>query len=329
MTNYNVTILTDPMPVKKWLLKEWLFIFLRILRDQLTPPKQNYNKSTFRGHPAVTRSLVEGLAILEYKFNYNPRCINQIHKNVIVLSGTKTLKQAIYLKKIGVIKKLYAGPNIVVYASDENFILGSPEIDIVITPCKWVIDVYLEDCPKLRNKIISWPAGVNTTYWTPKKGNNFKNKILIFEKQNKGPVGPVEPYVTLLRKLNCEVKVMNYGNFTHKEYLENLNESILMIGFVTDESQGLAWSEAWSCDVPTFIWRNTNNIYKGRKYNCSTAPYLSDETGLFFDNINDFEIYMNNFLSGQYRFQARDWVLKNMSDEVCAKQLYYHINNLC
>lgn len=327
--NSKITILTDPMPVKEWFFKEWLFVIIRYLRDRISPPKQNYNRSSFRGHPAVTRSLVEGLSNLEYDFNYNPRFINKLSKNVIVLSGIETLKQAIEFKKRGIINKLYAGPNILVFSSDYNCIIASKEIDIVVTPCNWVVDLYLEDCPTLRNKIITWPAGVNTSYWRPIKKRKSNKQILIYEKQNKGSVGPIEPYVALMQTFGLEVKVMKYGGFTHDQYLKNLNDSILMIGFVTDESQGLAWAEAWSSDVPTFIWRNDSSVYQNRKYSCSTAPYLSNETGLFFDNIIDFEIAMNNFLSGKYSFTPREWVLKNMSDEVCAKQLFCHITEIC
>ncbi|TWW09968.1 hypothetical protein E3A20_09070 [Planctomyces bekefii] len=142
-------------------------------------------------------------------------------------------------------------------------------------------------------------------------------------------MGPIEPYVALMQTLGLEVKVMKYGGFTHDQYLTNLNDSILMIGFVTDESQGLAWAEAWSSDVPTFIWRNNSNVYQNRKYSCSTAPYLSNETGLYFDTIIDFEIAMNDFLSGKYLFTPREWVLENMSDEVCAKQLFCHMTEIC
>jgi hypothetical protein len=325
----KITILTDPMPVKERFFKEWLFVIIRFIRDRVSPPKQNFNRSSFRGHPAVTRSLVEGLTNLGYSFNYNPRSINQLAKNVIVLSGIKTLKQAIEFKKRGFIKKLYAGPNIVVFSSDYNCIIASHEIDVVVTPCNWVVDLYLEDCPSLCNKIITWPAGVNTSYWRPSNKNLLQKQILVYEKQNKGTVGPIAPYVQLMRSLNLKVTVMKYGEFTHDQYLKNLNESILMIGFVTDESQGLAWAEAWSCDVPTFIWRNDSNVYQNRKYSCSTAPYLSDATGLFFDNVIDFELAINDFLAGKFSFTAREWVLKNMSDEVCAKKIYNHINQIC
>jgi hypothetical protein len=325
----GLTILTDPMPVQELFFKGWLYILLRFLRDRIKPPKQNYNRSKYRGHPAVTRSLVEGLRKLNYDFNYNPLLIREVNKNVLVLSGVETLRQAIKFKKLGIIDRLYAGPNIVVFASDHDSILASPEIDFVVTPCDWVIDVYLEDCPELKGKIISWPAGVDISYWRPMINRLNSKQVLIYEKQNKGKVGPIDPYVNILERFGFNVKVVKYGSFTHDEYLRWLNESIFMVGFVTDESQGLAWAEAWSCDIPTFIWKNTSHIYRGRKYACSTAPYLSDQTGLFFNDLQDFTQIISGFLESKYVFSPRNWVLSNMSDEVCAQELYNHILNKC
>ena len=122
------------------------------------------------------------------------------------------------------------------------------------------LKLYIEDNPSLKGKVFSWPAGVDTNYWKPSTLKKT-DQILIYEKQNKGPVGPVQPYVNYLRTIGWKVEVLQYGTFIHPQYLNALQNSSLMIGFVTDESQGIAWSEAWSCDVPTLIWRNTINIY--------------------------------------------------------------------
>ena len=95
-----------------------------------------------------------------------------------------------------------------------------------------------------------------------------------------------------------------------------------MLGFATSESQGLAWAEAWAADVPTLIWRNTSNVSNGRRYNCSTAPYLCAKNGLFFDDLEHFKVQFRYWESNRAQFKPRAWTLGNMSDEVCAKLLY-------
>jgi hypothetical protein len=166
--------------------------------------------------------------------------------------------------------------------------------------------------------------GKQTNYWQPDPAAK-RDEILIFDKQNKGPMGPVAPYADYLRNLGWDVNVIEYGNFTHIEYLKMLQKSCLMLGFVTSESQGIAWAEAWSTDVPTLIWKNISNVYQGRHYACSTAPYLHSQNGLFFDDLEDFKTQFNYWQTHREQFTPRAWTLENMSDEVCADLLYRRV----
>lgn len=313
------TILTDPLPYGKFFLSEIIRIIYRIFRDFLARPKYNYGK--YRGHFAVTRSLIEGLKKNNLSFNYNPICLSQVSDYVVVLAGIRTLKLAIELKRKGFVKKIFAGPNIMIFASDCDFLLASKEIDFVITPSQEISDLYLLDIPSLKNRIFVWPAGVNTEYWKPSNNLN-RNKILIFEKQNKGPVGPIEPYFFYLKSKGYLVEVLKYGEFTHSQFLSLLQQSCLLVGFVTDESQGIAWAEAWSSNVPTLIWKNSQNKLNGRIYNCSTAPYLNKFNGLFFNNLEHFKIQFSYWEENQSLFTPREWVLNNLSDEVCSEHLF-------
>jgi hypothetical protein len=321
MKTEEISVLTDPMPWGQEFLIEGGKRFARKLRDLFWPNQSFFYHPLYRGHFAVTRSLIEGLQKNNISFNYNPYSANQLADSVIVLAGIKTLQQAIRLKKKGKIKKLLAGPNIVNFSSDYDYIVASPEIDYYIVNSKWTLDLYLAECKALQGRCIIWPAGVNTNYWRPDPKIDRKS-ILIFEKQNKGPVGPVSPYADYLRGLGWPVKVLQYGTFTHDQYLHMLQNSCLMLGFVIDESQGIAWAEAWSVDVPTLIWENNSNVSKGRSYKSSTAPFLCDQNGLFFKEFEDFKTQFNYWVTHKEQFSPREWTLQNMSDEICAAKLY-------
>jgi hypothetical protein len=99
-----------------------------------------------------------------------------------------------------------------------------------------------------------------------------------------------------------------------------------MVGFVTDESQGIAWAEAWATDVPTFLWENNQHLYNGRKYTCTTAPYLNNQNGVFFNDLEDFKHKIKSWINNDYNLTPRKWCVENMSDEVCAKNLINIIN---
>ncbi len=320
----QVSILTDPIPTGHHLLSEGVRRLKRRFRN---------NKSAqYRGHPGVTRSLVEGLMKIKANFNYNPVNLSQLAENVIILSNVKTLHQAISLKQKGIIKKLYAGPNIVIYSSDCDSILSSTEINYIITPSKWVTDLYIKDNLSLKDRCITWPAGVNMDYWKY-NGITLRDKILIFDKQHifDDPeiksVIPVKLYVDYLTDMGWDVDILRYGFFTHEEYLNKLQSACLMIGFSLSESQGLAWAEAWSTDVPVMVLKNRINTYRKKRYSCSSAPYLSPHNGLFFDDITDFKTKLYEWKENRNQFTPRDWVSKNMSDEICAMNLYNHTIN--
>ncbi|MBU3543958.1 hypothetical protein ICN49_03395 [Polynucleobacter sp. MWH-Mekk-B1] len=325
MAKPQLTILTDPLPWGNELLHEGARRIYRWLRTRLNLNKEYFRHNLYRGHVAVTRSLLEGLKHTDVKFNYNPTFPWDLANTVIVLAGVRTLRQAILLKRAGKIRKLYAGPNIVVFSSEHDSILAEREVDAAITPCNWVIDVYLEDNPSLKERIFSWPAGVDIDYWVPNPLVK-RDSILIFEKQNKGPVGPIDPYVDYLRALGWKVQIIKYGSFTHNQYLAYLQESCLMLGFVVCESQGLAWAEAWSTDLPTLILKRTSNVLQGRLYKNSSAPYLCPENGLFFDDFEDFKKKFHYWESHRKQFTPREWVIKNMSDEVCATKILKNID---
>lgn len=310
--------MTDPL-----LWKEELFLEggRKVARFLLNRIRSGSIKPSFRGHTAVTRSLIEGLKKLHFDFNYNPYSLSQLAENVIVLAGVRTLRQAIRLKQKGNIEKLYAGPNIVTFSPDHNFIIASPEIDCVITPSEWVCDMYLEHAPSLLGRCLAWGAGVDTSYWLP-DSETRRDRILIYEKQDKERVSLAQPYADYLRGLGWGVDILQYGSFTHGQYRERLRRSCLMIGFSNSESQGIAWAEAWSTDVPTLIWKNDSNVYQGRRYDCSTAPYLRPENGLFFNDLEDFKRKFAWWDARRQEFTPRGWTLKNMSDEVCASILY-------
>jgi hypothetical protein len=317
-----ITILTDPLLTGNQFLSESVRRIGRIPRDIFMPPKYNFGR--YRGHYAVTRSLVEGLRKAELPFNYNPIRRRDLADKVLVLSGVRTLRQAIELKREGHYKKLYAGPNIVIFSSDNESLLASPEVDAAITPSQWVVDLYVEDNISLGTRCFAWPAGVDVDFWKPLTVASRKN-ILIFDKQNKGTVGQVAPYSLYLREKGYTVEIIKYGAFNHAYYLEALQRACLMIGFVAGESQGIAWAEAWATDVPTLIWHNERDTYKGRSYRCSTAPYLNPANGLFFNDMNDFKQQIARWEANPSQFSARDWTLSNMSDEVCARRLYHRI----
>lgn len=123
--------------------------FISVNREKklsiITEPIGN-GSGRISGHYAVTRSLVEGLKKLNVSFNINPSAKN-LGNAVLVLTDICALQQAINLKRENKIKRLLAGPNLVIRANQYNEILNSKEIDLHIVPSEWIATAYVEDLP--------------------------------------------------------------------------------------------------------------------------------------------------------------------------------------
>ena len=323
-----LTILTDPIPDEAYSIYMFIKKTAIILRD-LLKPKPVYLRSKYRGHFAVTRSLVEGLQKANIRFNYNPSSYEEVADTVVVLSGVNTLRQVIKLKQCGKIKKVLAGPNIIDFPSDSKAVICSSEVDFCLTPCKLTSQLYLQDCPQLAGRLREWPSGVDIDYWHPLYDNSAlspKKKVLFYDKQIHGKIVDINSYIDYVSARGFEPIVIKYGSYSKEMYLELLQQSSLMIGFSHSESQGLAWAESWSTNVPTLIWYVNEATYNhpralDRFFEASSAPYLNDETGIFFRSFEDFTKIFEKWHLGKLCFSPRNWVELNMSDEVCSRKL--------
>lgn len=327
LNDYQISVITDPVRHGKYLFSEPIKGILRKIKHFIFP-LPHYMESEYRGHPAVTRSLVEGLYKIRCKSNYNPRNLKDLSENVVLLSGVSALKQMIQFKKNGLIKKLLVGPNLIEMPTDYDSLVSDSSIDACIVNSEWTKILYQEDCPEIKDRLVIWPAGVDTHYWCVPSEMRKQKKVIFYEKQRKGRVGPIEPYIEWVKEQGYEVVVIKAGEYSLEEFRCHLLTSQIMVGFVRDESQGLAWAEAWSSDVPTFIWRNNSINYRNKEIQSSTAPYLEKNTGMFFDNIENFKSIFTDWMMGKLIFHPREWVIDNMSDEFCAKKILQIVDSI-
>lgn len=310
----NITILTKS--INNNLVK-------KILEELLRKPNRKVVISN--GPAAVLKSLINGFNRLNVKYNFNPKKIKEIGKTLIVLSNIEALKQAIELKKNKKIKKLLAGPNLVVLPSENKDLICSKYIDTYLVNSEWTKKMYVKDAPELKNKIAIWPAGVDTNYWRP--GKKKKDFVLVYIKSTAKKI--VKETVNLLKENNFVVKTIKYNEYRPDEYLRFLQKSKFAVFFSGSESQGIALFEAWSCNVPTLVWDkgyvviSLSEKEKGERVPASSAPYLTEKTGLFFKNISEFKTVLEKFrkkLEKEF-FQPRNYVINNYTDILSAKIL--------
>lgn len=309
-----------------------------LTRPTMVPPVV---KNKYGGHKAVTRSLVEGLEKIGFTdFNYGPEDENEIADQVHVLAGVNTLQYALELKKKGKIKTLTAGPIIVVFPYEHDAIITNPEIDKYLTPSDWNRRLFIEMAPSIKDRIFSWPAGVDTEYFKPDEGIARNNTVVVYHKFESDQFR--YRVCCELRKRGFSPVVFKYGGGSESFYRSNgssqkierydmdefktaLKRACFAVVISDTESQGIALAEMWSMDVPTicfdphyYMWEWEGRLIE-RDGDVSSCPYLSEQTGMRFSSFEELGHILDVLSVDNKRFSPRKWVLANMSDEECAK----------
>lgn len=284
-----------------------------------------------RGGPsAVLRSLFVGLDSLGVSYMHNPNREIDISDTVVVISNASRLQKAIQLKKDGKIKTLLAGPNLMVRSNELNHIAASPEIDCYLVNSIWTKVAYIEDEPSLASRIAIWPSGVDINFWVPEKNARERlaeKHVLVYVKG--APQELVRSVEQCLGRYGWAITRITYGSFDHASYKNALAKSTFAVFLGGPESQGLAFVEAWSMDVPTLVYDMRKAFISGKKYSTvSYCPYLSAATGIDWRELDEFEGLVKAMPNCLDIFSPRQWVLENMSDEVCSKHLLEIIDSV-
>ncbi len=276
-----------------------------------------------RGPESVVRSLKRGLKELEIPYRLNPSK-KALTKTVHVLRGAEALKEAINLKREGIISKLIAGPNITVTPFEEQGLYLSPEIDCIVFPSEWPKNFFISLVPELAPKIKIWSAGVLTPSHVA--SIDINQDILIYQKN--APSSLLSHIEKTLKKNSLSYRVLRYNKFRQEDYFRLLEKSRLLIYLSESESQGLALQEAWIRNVPTLVWNRGFWQYGSYSWSDSkiSAPYLTDEAGMFFRNEDDFENKLISFMNELKNFTPREYALARFTDHQSALQLIDIIN---
>ena len=313
----KITIITKELPYWKNFFRHLLIRLIRYFLSYLIP------KYRYSGHAGVTRSLIEGFKKNGISYVYNPLFKKSLTRNVVVLANVKALKQIIEYKKKGILNKLIAGPNIVTFSNEDDHILSDKEINLVVTPSKWVSNIYIQDSPDLKEKCFEWPAGVDVNFWKPSE-NLKRDQVILYIKEKNSSIN-FKNYYDYLDRNGFKIKIIRYGSYTKRNFKKELEKSFIMICFSKSESQCIAWSEAWSLNVPILINENYFHKIKGRTIKVDNAPYLNEHNGLKFKDMNEFIKNFKYMHKNFKKYNTRNWLINNLSDEVNSKKLFDRI----
>ena len=321
----KITILTREVSVRAFVVKN-IRNFLRFLKYAMKGFIDT-DILLFSGHAAVTKSLIQGLSEMKTDFVYNPVLEKNVSDTVIVVSDMKALNQAIQWKKDGKIKKLLAGPNLLDLPTKYNHALSAKEIDTVLVPSEWVKQVYEKLNPDLAGKIAIWYSGIDEKYWQPARIAPKQKEILVYWK-NTTPRSFCLEVESIIKEHGYIVHRIRYGYYTKAHYKKMLDQSTYAVFLSLTESQGLALAEAWAMNVPTIVWDPEMGHPYVHNITVTSAPYLSEQTGIKWKELDEFESILGGSTLVEKSFSPREWVLSHMTDKISARMLVDISNRL-
>ncbi|MFZ5953839.1 MAG: hypothetical protein ACOYT8_01925 [Candidatus Dependentiae bacterium] len=277
-------------------------------------------------HKGVFRSLQNGLQQHKITYNINPVRAEDVYPVVLVIDGLDKFRYGVHLKKLGHIKLLLAGPNLMIRSCDYNHLLASPELDHYLVPSEWTKIAYIEDEPSLADHISIWPSGVDIHYWQPNLAPKQKKALIYWKTESESFCKSIEDMVQAKGYMTTRI---TYGAYSQEQFKSELNECEFAIFVSRSESQGIALAEAWAMNVPTFVWNPGEFFYAGKHYNpVSSCPFLTDMQGRDWKTTSQLEKLIQAYQNNKFIFSPRDWVLKNMSDYASIECLLKIINQL-
>jgi hypothetical protein len=226
--------------------------------------------------------------------------------------------------------KFIFGPQFSVFPEDRlKIIKGEKTVYNLLS--NWVVNIW-KQFPVCNNlKLVTLPFGVDTEKFTENKSITVKNNVMVYFKHR----NPTDLYFieSFLKYKNINYSVFSYDRkYDENEYISYLQNSKYCIWVDAHESQGFALQEALSCNVPLLVWNiSSMNQEYGSNYSnlpATTTSYWHNKCGELFYNINEFEVTYNKFIENINNYKPREFILENLSVDVCETKLIEFINNM-
>ena len=198
--------------------------------------------------------------------------------------------------------------------------------------CEWAANMYR---PLYGDRVKIWKMGIDHERYAPDPTIERHFDFLIYDKirwpDTPAYKGLLEFCQAALQKAGLSVQYLRYGQYPRGRelaYHDMLRTSRAMLYLSENETQGFAYNEALSLDVPILAWnfgwwcdpyRFTVGL---NDFPATSIPYWDERCGVEFHNMKDFDAQLDVFLERLRRndFAARDYVLDNLRLEQGAQR---------
>jgi hypothetical protein len=215
---------------------------------------------------------------------------------------------------------------------DDPRLLERLPVRMVLVPGRWMKDM----CePYWGCAVRTWPVGIDTDLWRPLLPEQKVFDVLLYDKvrwkHEDYDSTLIEPIRKFLRKNGRTFVEMRYGYYREADFLGALSRCRTMIFLCEHETQGIAYQQALSCNVPILAWDRggpwQDPVYFPDKVvfgPVTSVPYWDERCGRRFLGASDFEMEWNAFWDAvsANRYRSRDYILEHLTLEQCARDYF-------
>jgi hypothetical protein len=290
------------------------------------------------GVAMVAINLIKGLKKAGIPYRFNDYSYIKKHPNEIacIIGKPHVLFDRVWLNPIIFGAGIYSHP-----LDCPDLLTQYPNVKRVLVPGEWMKQMFE---PYYSEKVLAWPTGIDTEEWQP--FTNDKNvDFLIYDKvrweHDKYDEELITPIIKKLDEHSLSHSYIRYGYYEHPELKDKLSKCKAVIFLCEHETQGLAYQQILSTNIPILAWNRGGywqdpHYYPNRvKYGpVSSVPYWDERCGKKFTSFDDFDKALIAFLDDIDVFKPRDYIIENLTLEKCAEDYfkivqdtYVQINN--
>lgn len=294
-------------------------------------------KEKIGGVKLIAVQLMKGLDNLGIPYRFND--YKYAKNNPKELIGVIGKPHIIFERKFN--NPILFGAGVFSHPSDcVDFFDQYPNVKKMLVPGMWMEEMCK---PFYGNKVTAWPVGIDTKAWN----KNLKEKestidFLIYDKirwehstYNQSLILPIK---AKLDNSKLTYETIKYGQYNHIELKDKLAHCKAVIFLCEHETQGQAYQQILATDTPILAWDKGGfwkdpSYYPSVKFEpVSSVPYWDRRCGLKFKNAHEFNVVLDHFMIYEQKnnFSPRNYILENLTLEICAKKytdIYYNLIN--
>lgn len=233
--------------------------------------------------------------------------------------------------------RILAGIAVAAHPQEWPTLFSEYPIARYVVHCDWVKAMYERHYGQ---RVATWAVGIDTEAWRPT--DTPKNvDVLVYDKirwdRERVQRALLAPLIDVLRLSRLSYKVMRYGSYKPRDYVEALAQARSMLFLCEHETQGLAYQEAMSSGVPILAWDPGQWLdpwrYRyGETYVPATSvPFFDERCGATFVGVPDFPEALGRFMEkvNANQYNPRDYVIEHLTLEKCAKDYLHLLRTYC